>query len=90
MDMDRAEYQTPQQLVERLQRLLEERLKLVDTLEELAVGEDTSALRELRARLASLTREQESLVAELALAVPPDQRPTGDEESRGPSHRRED
>ena len=84
--MDGAEYHTPQRLVERLQRLLEERLELVDTLERLPAGEDTPVRRDLRERLARLTREQEALVAELALAVPPDQPPTGDVASTWPSH----
>ena len=61
------------QLVARLERLLEERSQLMDTLGRLSGGKDQGAQQAMYERLEGLTREQERIVAQLAILLPPDE-----------------
>ena len=76
--MRAAENDPARQLVVRLERLLEERAELLDTLARLPGGETQAIQRTLHERLETLTREQERIVAELTAIIPPDEAHAGD------------
>jgi hypothetical protein len=67
----------PRELLARLARLLEERQELLDRVGRVATGQ-AAATPEVCERLERLAREQERVIAELTLLLPPDEPPMRD------------
>jgi hypothetical protein len=74
--MGEAGSNLPRQLLRRLERLLEEKLELTDSLARLRGDESEAYRTTLYTRLAELAEEQGRVLGELNSVLPPDHPPT--------------